>query len=216
MHDLELLGSLFIRPLCTINPPIINRDRTSEFIQAVFYNINELLESHRKLLDDLHALQREEHPFIRSISIPMLDAALNWRDAYMEYITHYPIALYNLEEEIVNNPAFKKFVEDAKNHPDARKLDIRSFINRPIPRLLKYELILKNMLNDTPPGSTDHADLGQICDILRDLGISSQHGAAASERKVFLWRYTADLVFQPGDHVVRPKRIFCICKVDDV
>lgn len=201
VHDLELITSLFIRPLCTINPPIIQRERTMEFIQAVFYNINELLEYHRKLLDDLHELQREEHPFIRSISVPMLDAALNWRDAYMEYITHYPIALYHLEEEIVTNPAFKRFVEEAKNHLDARKLDIRSFINRPIPRLLKYELILKNMLQDTPQDHPDQFDLSQVCDILRDLGIASQHGAVASKRKVDLWRYSADLVFNSGDYV---------------
>ena len=201
VRDLELISTLFIRPICTIAPPIINRERTSEFIQAVFYNINELLEYNRKLLDDLHAMQREEHPFVRSISVPMLDAALNWRDAYMEYITHYPIALYNLEEEIANNPAFRQFVEEAKDVPEARKLDIRSFINRPIPRLLKYELILKTMLSDTPPDHDDQAELTQIIDILKDLSLTSEQGAVASKRKVDLWRYSTDLIFGPGDHV---------------
>ncbi len=41
----------------------------------------------------------------------MLDAALNFRDAYMEYIPNYPIAAYRIDEEMNNNPAFKAFVE---------------------------------------------------------------------------------------------------------
>lgn len=63
------------------------------------------------MLDQLHEIQREEHPLIRSISAPVYDAALNWRDAYMTYIPHYPIAEYMVDEEKANNKDFKAFVE---------------------------------------------------------------------------------------------------------
>lgn len=63
------------------------------------------------MLDRLHEIQREEHPIIRSISAPVFDAALNWRDAYMIYIPHYPIAEYMVDEEKANNKEFKAFVE---------------------------------------------------------------------------------------------------------
>ena len=39
-----------------------------------------------------------------------MDAALNFREAYMEYIPNYPIAAYRIDEEIANNPDFKAFV----------------------------------------------------------------------------------------------------------
>jgi len=61
------------------------------------------------MLDRLHEIQREEHPIIRSISAPVFDAALNWTEAYMEYIPHYPIAAYRIDDEIANNLAFKTF-----------------------------------------------------------------------------------------------------------
>jgi hypothetical protein len=63
------------------------------------------------MLDKLHEIQREQHPVIRSISEPIFDAALNWRDAYMEYIPHYPIAAYRIDDEMANNLSFKSFVE---------------------------------------------------------------------------------------------------------
>ena len=40
----------------------------------------------------------------------MMDAALNFREAYMEYIPNYPIAAYRIDEEIANNHDFKDFV----------------------------------------------------------------------------------------------------------
>jgi len=41
----------------------------------------------------------------------MFDAALNFRDAYMEYIPNYPIAAYRIDDEMANNLAFKTFVD---------------------------------------------------------------------------------------------------------
>lgn len=102
---------LFVRPLRAMNPPVISRERISAFIQDVFHNINELYKHHRKMLDRLHEIQRDQHPLIHSISEPIFDAALNWREAYMEYIPHYPIAAYKIDDEMATNPSFKTFVE---------------------------------------------------------------------------------------------------------
>jgi hypothetical protein len=48
---------------------------------------------------------------IRSITAPMYDAVLGFRDAYLEYIPNYPIAAYRIDDEMANNPQFKTFVE---------------------------------------------------------------------------------------------------------
>lgn len=100
---------MYVRPLRSLDVPIILRDRLDSFIHDVFHNFGELHAHHRKLLDQLHEIQREEHPLIRSITAPLFDAALNFRDAYMEYIPNYPIAAYRIDEEMATNPAFKAF-----------------------------------------------------------------------------------------------------------
>lgn len=76
----------------------------------VFHNYYELRGHHTRLVEALHEIQREEHPRIRSITEKVFDAALNFREAYMEYIPNYPIAAYRIDEEMANNHLFKTFV----------------------------------------------------------------------------------------------------------
>lgn len=92
-------------------PPIVPRERLGLFIDSVFHNFGELHAHHRRLLDRLYDIQREEHPVINSVTAAIFDAALNWREAYMEYVTNYPIAEYRIVDEMNNNPTFKSFVE---------------------------------------------------------------------------------------------------------
>lgn len=102
---------MYIIPLRKAEPPIIPRDRLDQFIDEVFHNYAELFQHHKKLVDALHEIQREQHPRIESITAVLFDAALNFRDAYMEYIPNYPIAAYRIDEEMTNNLPFKTFVD---------------------------------------------------------------------------------------------------------
>ena len=102
---------MYVQPLRTQDPPIIPRERPESFITDVFHNFAEIYGHHRKLLEQLHDTQREEHPTVKSITAAVLDAALSFRDAYMEYIPNYPIAAYRIDDEMANNFEFKTFVE---------------------------------------------------------------------------------------------------------
>ena len=102
---------MYVNPLREMDPPIIPRDRLEQFIQEVFHNYAELHTYHRRMLDKLHEIQRDEHPVIRSITAAIYDAVLNFREAYMEYIPNYPIAAYRIDDEMANNPQFKSFVD---------------------------------------------------------------------------------------------------------
>jgi len=100
---------IYVNPLRTAEPPIIPRDRLDEFIEEVFHNYMEIYEHHKRLVEKFHEIQREQHPTIYSVTAIMFDAALNWREAYMEYIPNYPMASYRIDEEKANNLAFKTF-----------------------------------------------------------------------------------------------------------
>ena len=102
---------MYVAPLREMDPPIIPRDRLEQFIQEVFHNYAELHAHHRRMLEKLHEIQRDEHPVIRSITAAIYDAVLNFREAYMEYIPNYPIAAYRIDDEMSNNADFKDFVE---------------------------------------------------------------------------------------------------------
>ena len=91
--------------------------------------------------------------------------------------------------------------QQATRHPDARRLDIKAFVNRPIPRLLRYELLLKAVLDETPPGHDDHDSIPQVLEIIKDLGKATEPGVSTAKQKVELWRYNANLQFKPGESV---------------
>ena len=102
---------MYVQPLRTQDPPIIPRERLENFITDAFHNFAEIYGHHRKLLDQLHEIQREEHPIVKSITAAVFDSALSFREAYMEYIPNYPIAAYRIDDEMANNFEFKTFVE---------------------------------------------------------------------------------------------------------
>jgi RHO1 GDP-GTP exchange protein 1/2 len=226
---------MYVQSLHAADPPIIPRDRLSSFITDVFHNFGALHSQHRKLLDRLHAIQRDEHPAINSVTAAIFDAALNWREEYMEYITNYPIAEYRIVDEMANNPTFKEFVEvrlrprstfitrvrlpsgtrypqNCTRHPDANRLDMKNFVNRPIPRLARYELLLKGIMEASKEGHEDHGSIPQVIEVIKALLKETQPGVASAEQKVELWRYNSNLVFKPGEAVVSPSPLVRECE----
>jgi hypothetical protein len=154
----------------------------------------------------------------------MFDAALNFRDAYMEYIPNYPIAAYRIDDEMANNIDFKTFVDvrlvlllrfalltimqQCIRHPDAHRLDMKSFINRPIPRLLRYELLLKGIMDETPATHEDREAIPQVLEIIKALGKETEPGVQSAKQKVQLWCYNSNLQFKPNESVVSLQEFF--------
>jgi len=80
---------------------------------------------------------------------------------------------------------------------------MKNFINRPIPRLLRYELLLKGIMDETPPGHEDLDSIPNVIDVIKALGKETEPGVFSAKQKVEVWRYNAGLVFKPGESIVR-------------
>jgi hypothetical protein len=79
---------------------------------------------------------------------------------------------------------------------------MKNFVNRPIPRLARYELLLKSILDATKEGHEDHGSIPHVIEVIKSLLKETQPGVASAEQKVELWRYNSNLVFKPGEAVV--------------
>jgi len=84
---------------------------------------------------------------------------------------------------------------------------MKNFINRPIPRLLRYELLLKGIMDETPPGHEDLESIPNVIDVINALGKETEPGVFSAKQKVDVWRYNAGLVFKPGESIVRGLRL---------
>ena len=79
---------------------------------------------------------------------------------------------------------------------------MKNFINRPIPRLLRYELLLKNILDETPEGQEDRDYIPQVLDVIKALGKETEPGVFSARQKVEVWRYNSNLVFKKEEQIV--------------
>lgn len=79
---------------------------------------------------------------------------------------------------------------------------MKNFINRPIPRLLRYELLLKNILDETPEDHEDKDYIPQVLDVIKSLGKETEPGVVSAKQKVEVWRYNSNLVFKSGEVIV--------------
>lgn len=108
--DLDIVESLFIRPLRAAQPPVIPRDLEG-FIDDVFQNILDLRECNRRLLENLKVRQREQNPVIQRIGDVFLESATEFRLAYPHFVGHLPVAEKRMKDEIESNPEFRLFLE---------------------------------------------------------------------------------------------------------
>jgi hypothetical protein len=79
---------------------------------------------------------------------------------------------------------------------------MKNFIYRPIPRLLRYDLLLKGVLEVTPPGHEDRDAIPHVLDVLKALGKETEPGVVSAKQKVELWRFNSSIVFKTGESVV--------------
>ena len=55
---------------------VFGEGKADEFIQNVFWNLNEVLSFHQRMLGQLFARQRDQHPLVQSVSDIILESKL--------------------------------------------------------------------------------------------------------------------------------------------
>lgn len=58
------------------------------------------------------------------------------------------------------------------------------------------------ILRDTPTGHEDLETIPIVLEVIKDLGRETKPGVASAKRKVELWGYNANLVFEAGERIV--------------
>jgi hypothetical protein len=67
-------AQVYVEPLKRASPPIIPGDRMQNFITDVFWNMDQILAYHRRMLSEFFERQREQHPLVQSVADIVLDS----------------------------------------------------------------------------------------------------------------------------------------------
>ncbi|GJJ08649.1 hypothetical protein Clacol_002868 [Clathrus columnatus] len=216
VRDLELVQEIFIGGLESTMPPVIKEGKTDAFINEVFHNIPNILTHHKRLLDALFLLQREQHPIILSIGNIILETIFKFQEDYDQYIKHYPVAESVHRRELKNNLRYRKFLELRSHDPRLAKRDLITFIARPVTRLPRLSLQLEEIRKRTEKLSEGDGDLSSsslnsredypdletipiLVDVLDKFVKITQPGIAASENKVKYYALCESLEFRRGE-----------------
>lgn len=198
LKDLERFTTVFIRPLRDSKDNIIPNNRIDHFIYEVFSNHVDLVEIHRSLVRALHKRQREQHPVVDSITDCVLDAALNWDEAYETYMPHYPYAKNAYDEEIMMNEKFADFVTACRRLPECRRQDLSAFLFLPPQRLPRYPLLLGDILKHAPDDHPDKINIKEVIDIIKSKIKEINVNVGVATEKVKLRDYSKVILHRDG------------------
>ncbi|KAJ9102459.1 hypothetical protein QFC21_002859 [Naganishia friedmannii] len=189
-HAPRNTAEVFVDGLRMADEPIVDRFRLPEFEADVFHNFGSLRMIHEELLRNLHARQEEQHPRMGPISDLIYDAALQWGDAYQEYASNLPKALFAIDEEKKNNPKFTAFLEKCISTPGTNRQGFQHFINRPVHKLPRLKMQLESVLSTLEKlelyDHTDTITLPQVVELISIQGKSINKAVKEMEPKVRL------------------------------
>jgi hypothetical protein len=111
LADSNIFSKAYAEPLRSADPPIIEPRRLPQFANQVFANLDELRSHSARLINAFQIRQREQNPVVESIGDLVLDAALEWGQAYMDFAEAQVTGEYLVQEEKSTNSAFATFLQ---------------------------------------------------------------------------------------------------------
>ncbi|KAL4063545.1 hypothetical protein V8B97DRAFT_1991199 [Scleroderma yunnanense] len=200
LYDLKLIREVFIERLRSAAPPVISPgERLQKFLSEVFWNLDEIIAHHERLLAALFDRQREQHPLVQSVSDVILNSFFLFKADYESYIEHYPLAEERHRTELNFNKDYQDFVQRRSRDPRTKKRDLVTFLSRPVTRLPRLNLMLEHIHKLTEPDHPDADELPLVLSVLNAFLKSTQPGIAAAESKVKFWNLCDSLVFNDAE-----------------
>uniref|UniRef100_A0A8D8M153 Protein vav n=2 Tax=Cacopsylla melanoneura TaxID=428564 RepID=A0A8D8M153_9HEMI len=149
VNVLATLYRCFMKPLCKL--------MKLEDFNVVFSGIKELNEIHRDFLSDLR----------KAISIPnspikLSDVFLKYKERFLiygDYCANLTIAQHRIEELCNKNDPFRQEVVKCQEEANNDKFKLRDILSVPMQRILKYHLLLENLIAKTSENHEDYRGL---------------------------------------------------------
>eukprot|EP01087_Luapelamoeba_hula_P009701 TRINITY_DN2527_c0_g1_i1.p1 TRINITY_DN2527_c0_g1~~TRINITY_DN2527_c0_g1_i1.p1 ORF type:complete len:787 (-),score=183.90 TRINITY_DN2527_c0_g1_i1:79-2439(-) len=174
VSDLVVFTDTWIKEL--LNRNLLSTTETS----LIFSNINQIKQLNTQLLVSLTALGLTP---LAQIDFSGISAFMEFLKLYAEYCTNYVTATERLEALQKHNSDLGATLEELRQRPESKQLDIYSFMIKPLQRLTKYPLLLLQLMKALPPSHAHYSSLKVCYDrITSVVGEINEKQRAAEER----------------------------------
>ncbi|KAI9217398.1 Dbl homology domain-containing protein [Blastocladiella britannica] len=184
VRDLQVVMDVFIQPL-TLGPhaaTILGPNHVATGKQ-MFANWEEILITNVAFLSDLELRQEQDDGLVGAPGEVILEHIGSMR-CYMQFCTGQKQALTTLTQLLRDRLEFKDFIKQRQGDPRCRSLDLSSYLLKPVQRLTRYPLLIKQVLHYTPEVHSDHPALVQCLSTAEKVLHEVNEGARTEEDNI--------------------------------
>ncbi|XP_070453294.1 intersectin-1 isoform X4 [Equus przewalskii] len=176
VNDLQLVTEIFQKPLME------SELLTEKEGAMIFVNWKELIMCNIKLLKALRVRKKmsgEKMP-VKMIG-DILTAQLPHMQPYIRFCSCQLNGAALIQQKTDEAPDFKEFVKRLAMDPRCKGMPLSSFILKPMQRVTRYPLIIKNILENTPENHPDHSHLKHALENAEELCSQVNEGVREKE-----------------------------------
>uniref|UniRef100_A0AAR2IZS5 Intersectin-1 n=1 Tax=Pygocentrus nattereri TaxID=42514 RepID=A0AAR2IZS5_PYGNA len=176
VNDLQLVTETFQKPL------LESELLTEKEVAMIFVNWKELIMCNIKLLKALRVRKKmsgERMP-VKMIG-DILTAQLPHMQPYIRFCSCQLNGATLIQQKTDEVPDFKDFVKRLAMDPRCKGMPLSSFLLKPMQRVTRYPLIIKNILENTPESHPDHSHLRQALEKAEELCSQVNEGVREKE-----------------------------------
>eukprot|EP01101_Sappina_pedata_P003320 TRINITY_DN1355_c0_g1_i1.p1 TRINITY_DN1355_c0_g1~~TRINITY_DN1355_c0_g1_i1.p1 ORF type:complete len:825 (+),score=209.97 TRINITY_DN1355_c0_g1_i1:388-2862(+) len=163
VKDLDLVIKLFLNPIRQ------KKVLAQEDIQSLFCNIEDIYTTNTALLAAFGDSTTAENPnseHCMLIANAFISNDKNLLNEYVPYVGNPQHSVHRFHQLSAENLPFAAFVKQAGRNPKLRFLDLLSFLIKPVQRVCKYPLLLKELYRSTNPTEIDYAPLSSAFNVM--------------------------------------------------
>ncbi|XP_072753061.1 rho guanine nucleotide exchange factor 3 [Anoplolepis gracilipes] len=161
-----LLNELYVLKDFYYEPMLSTEIFTSEELFTLFGDLTNLIEIHSNLRDELLNL-RDKLGFTKTVGPTLLNWLSTVKKPYLERCRTLVWARHLLDEKKFSNKRFQSFLKKRLELPHS--VDLWTYLDVPRSRIVKYPLLVKEILKHTPTSDADHLLLKEASNVLSDL-----------------------------------------------
>ncbi|XP_035216160.1 protein vav-like isoform X3 [Stegodyphus dumicola] len=157
IEALNMIIKHFMRPLKSV--------LTTDVRKVIFMNIKELAEIHTGFHSELYKACTSSHYKIS-------ECFLHWKDkfiVYGEYCSNLPAAQERVEDLCNKSEVVNQAILRCQQEANGGKFKLRDLLSVPMQRILKYHLLLKELIRNTPKTHDDYFSLQKALEAMLDL-----------------------------------------------
>uniref|UniRef100_A0AAY4CYS8 Intersectin 2a n=1 Tax=Denticeps clupeoides TaxID=299321 RepID=A0AAY4CYS8_9TELE len=155
---------------------------TDEEMSMIFVNWRELIMCNTKLLKALRVRKKmvgKRMPV--QVIGDILASELSHMQAYIRFCSCQLNGAALLQLRTDQTPDFKDFLKKIATNYRCKGMPLSSFLLKPMQRITRYPLIIKNILENTPEGHVDHGQLQEALERAEELCSQVNEGVREKE-----------------------------------